>query len=410
MKYCCSIFVVVVAVFVGYLIGSSPTSKTPMFMPEGSVAQTLPPWPIFRVAVAVNDFFVAAARLTTPPPVRAKNLATAYWDSEVIHSLTKTGVFDTIYAAGGTASCASVASKLELVEPFLCRVMRAGVGLGVLDEKQGDFSLSALGDYFRSDHPMSQRAFTLMINDYYQANSWRAALTDGLKSGKGGMEQYYGESFFDFVSKPERSQSALLFDEAMKSFSHEQVGSLLVDWAPSAPDAVVCDIGGGLGHMLVNIAEHYPQLRGIVFDLPDTVARASNNIASAGFAGRLRALGGSFFERLPTELGTCDIFFMKFILHDWSDAQNVEILKNIAAVSKPSASLVTADFILGTQGFGMEAAKAGMDLNMMQCCPVGARERTREEYFSLFRAAGITAQPNLIMLRDLFSAVEVKLH
>jgi len=58
----------------------------------------LPPWPIFRVAIALNEFFEAAAVATRPPPVQVKSLATAYWQSEISYSLTKSGVIDAIGA------------------------------------------------------------------------------------------------------------------------------------------------------------------------------------------------------------------------------------------------------------------------------------------------------------------------
>jgi len=214
--------------------------------------------------------------------------------------------------------------------------------------------------------------------------------------------------FWDGHSKPANSRQMAQFDGAMKAFSADIAGSLLIDWAPPAPDATVCDVGGGVGHMLIAMAQHYPSLKGFVADLPPVAARATENIASSGLSGRLSAVGASFFDALPKELAQCDAFYLKFILHDWADAENVAILKRIKEVAKPGAKIVATDFILGSDGAAMEMNKRMMDINMMAANPAGARERTVEEYMGLFPAAVITAsKPQLLKMRDLVSTVEV---
>ena len=120
-----TVVVALVAVLVGYLIGTSPAGVTPPTTPPGSPTGMLPPWPIFRVAITLNEFFEAAAVATRPPPVQVKTLATAYWQSEISYSLTKSGAIDAVGVEGSVA-CEDVAAKLKLVPDFLCRMMRAG--------------------------------------------------------------------------------------------------------------------------------------------------------------------------------------------------------------------------------------------------------------------------------------------
>ena len=96
---------------------------------------------------------------------------------------------------------------------------------------------------------------------------------------------------------------------------------------------------------------------------------------------------------------------MKFILHDWDDARCVKILKNIAAVAKPGAKVVTTDFILEVDGASMEMNKRMMDINMMASNPAGARERPWVQYRGLFESAGLKGA-SLVKMRDLVSTVE----
>ena len=161
--------------------------------------------------------------------------------------------------------------------------------------------------------------------------------------------------------------------------------------------------------MLAAMAQHYPQLKGVVFDLPSVAPDAEQNINALGLSKRLQVMAGSFLDPLPPALGQCDAFYMKFILHDWPDDECVTILKNIAKVAKNGATIVTTDFILGVDGANMEMNKKMMDINMMASNPPGAGERTVDEYMALFAKAGIAATPELVKMRDLVSTVVAQL-
>ncbi len=58
----------------------------------------------------------------------------------------------------------------------------------------------------------------------------------------------------------------------------------------------LADIGGGNGSLLVGILKANPQLRGIVFDLPQVIERAKHNIETSGLADRCQVVAGSFFD------------------------------------------------------------------------------------------------------------------
>merc|ERR1719265_541897 len=134
----------------------------------------------------------------------------------------------------------------------------------------------------RTDHPASQRAFVMMVNEESR-HAWRTGLTTSMKSGVAGFEQHYGDTFFQYLSQPENAEKSALFDAAMTSFSSAISGSLMLDWAPPA-NGTVCDIAGSKGHMLAAFANHYPGLQGVVFDLPDVAERAKEHIASLGLS------------------------------------------------------------------------------------------------------------------------------
>ena len=133
----------------------------------------------------------------------------------------------------------------------------------------------------------------------------------------------------------------------MSSLASGIVGAIISDYALPKPDAIFCDIGGSKGSVIANFLKHYPKAQGFLFDQASVVKAAQTDIASAGMSERIKTVGGSFFEPLPTVLEQCDVFFMKFILHDWDDQSCIKILKNIKNAAKPGAVLVNADFIIG---------------------------------------------------------------
>jgi predicted O-methyltransferase YrrM len=343
-------------------------------------------------------------RLSRPLVICSPPTSRAYWQSEIAYSLTVNNVFDTV-GVKGEMLCTDVATALDLKVDFLCRMMSAGVGIKLLSlSDAGRYSLTPAGDMLRADHPGSLRAFMLMINEETK-DAWRAAGTASLKTGVSGFKERYGVEFWDWHSEPSHTKQMAQFDGAMKSFSAEMSGSLLVDWQPPTPDAVVCDIGGGVGHMVAAMAEHYPSLKGVLFDLPPVAKRAAEALAEKGLSGRVSTLGGSFLESLPAELSRCDAFYLKFILHDWADEECVSILSAIKAVAKEGSQIVTTDFILGVDGANMEMSKRMMDINMMAANPPGAGERTWEEYAALFARAGFAKPSQLVKMRDLVSTV-----
>ena len=403
-----SLPVLALAVLVGYLAGTSPVGISPAHIPGASPLQQVPPWPVFRAAVFVNDLFRGAAEATTLPKIRVLDMATARFQSQVIHILTKNEVFDAVHDA--PLSCGAAAAKLRLHEPFLCRLMDAGTSLGLLSKADDKFATTDVSRLLLRDAEGSLKSFVEMINNPYQHPAWDAIGTgSALRSGAGGFETAYGMSFWDYAaSKPEVETE---FNGAMTSFTAAAAASILSSF-PLPPSGKICDVGGSEGGTLKLLLSHYPNASGIVFDRPTVVKEAIRAMAEAGLSDRTSAVGGDFLSGgMPSELKSCDVFLLKLILHDWDDSSAVAILKNIKAVAQPGARLAVVEHVLGVSqsGPGMERSKRMMDINMMASCQGGAKERTVREYEALFAAAGISAPARLVPMRDILSLVEVVL-
>lgn len=75
--------------------------------------------------------------------------------------------------------------------------------------------------------------------------------------------------------------------------------------------------------MLAAILSKYPQLHGILFDLPHVVREAPGLLDQHGLSARIRIEAGSFFERVPAG---ADAYLLSHIIHDWNEDQCLTIL------------------------------------------------------------------------------------
>src|SRR3954451_23314841 len=118
----------------------------------------------------------------------------------------------------------------------------------------------------------------------------------------------------------------------------------------------------------------------LLFDRPHVIARALASQPSQKFGARYHVVGGNSFQGVPDG---GDAYLLKWILHDWDDAASIDILKSCGRAMKPGARLIAAEYFLKPESNSADGAF--MDLMMMVMA--GGRERTPDEFSSIFAAA-----------------------
>ena len=83
------------------------------------------------------------------------------------------------------------------------------------------------------------------------------------------------------------------------------------------------DLGGATGHLVIAACERYPNLSGVVFDLPEAVPPAQEIVGASPVADRIEIIGGDFFK---DELPEGDLYAMGRILHDWTEEKILILL------------------------------------------------------------------------------------
>lgn len=144
------------------------------------------------------------------------------------------------------------------------------------------------------------------------------------------------------------------------------------------------DVAGGLGQLLIDVLKHRTQATGVIFDLLYMRPQAQEAIARAGLGDRCKFEAGDFFQSVPAG---AEMYFLKWILHDFSDEPATAILRSIAAAMSPSSRLLIIERLMPPR-ITCETGLMQGDLNML--CLSGGAERTLDQYRDLCKSAGLT--------------------
>ena len=111
--------------------------------------------------------------------------------------------------------------------------------------------------------------------------------------------------------------------------------------------ATVVDIGGGHGQVSLAIARSTKRLRLVVQDLPGVAAQGEKqmpkDLGQSG-TGRVRFMAHDFFK--PQPLKGADIYFFRWILHNWSDKYCLMILRSLVPALKKGAKVLLYEWVL----------------------------------------------------------------
>jgi hypothetical protein len=314
--------------------------------------------------------------MSNSPQQKLKRLIDGFQMSQAIHVAATLGIADRLDE--GPLTSAHLAKMTDSHPGALYRLLRALAAAGVFHEdKEGRFSLTPVGAALRENSPNSRGAWACLIARPPLWESW-GQLLHTVRTGENAFLHVHGVDVWEH--RAAELEEGGIFDLAM----HE--GSTLLGEAISAAYEFgnigrIVDIGGNDGALLAGILKRHPQVCGTVFDLPHVVSRAAGVLRAAGVAHRCETAGGSFFDRVPSG---GDAYLLKFIIHDWDDAQAASILRCCRNAMGSQARLLVIERIIAPPNEGADGKFS--DLNML--VNAGGRERTLREFETLFAVAG----------------------
>ena len=112
----------------------------------------------------------------------------------------------------------------------------------------------------------------------------------------------------------------------------------------------VLDLGGSTGGLLTGLTGYYPNLRGLVLDLPYSRRSAEAAIDLAGASNRVRFVPADFFkDPYPDDT---DVIVMSHVIHDWDDSNCLRILKRCYDALPDGHPVIVQEFLLNEDKTG----------------------------------------------------------
>ncbi|KAK7065068.1 O-methyltransferase [Favolaschia claudopus] len=156
---------------------------------------------------------------------------------------------------------------------------------------------------------------------------------------------------FDWYDRPENELLKTRFSFAMAcSTKLEPPKAILAgfQWSELSRGAVVVDVGGGVGSTARVIAEAMPHIELVVQDRWSVIEDAQEYWAGVApdliASGRVKLEAHNFLT--PQPIHNAAVFLLRWIMHDWSDAQAVLILRHLRDAATSDTKLVVVDIIL----------------------------------------------------------------
>ncbi|KAI0064216.1 S-adenosyl-L-methionine-dependent methyltransferase [Artomyces pyxidatus] len=179
------------------------------------------------------------------------------------------------------------------------------------------------------------------------------------------------------------------------------------EWSSLEAGSIVVDVGGGVGSVTLTLAKAFPQLKYIVQDLREVIddqaqqyweQKSPQSISD----GTVVLQTHNFFKPQPVKDAV--VYFLRGIIHNWTDAMSITILKHLRVAAGPSSKLVIFDMLmlyacpdpaglppppyplLANLGLPVGGFITSFDLHMLNM--LNGQERTVNQFMALGEATG----------------------
>ncbi|KAF8815775.1 S-adenosyl-L-methionine-dependent methyltransferase [Phlegmacium glaucopus] len=120
-------------------------------------------------------------------------------------------------------------------------------------------------------------------------------------------------------------------------------------WKELGDGASVCDVGGGIGNIVLQLAKAYPTLDLKLQDLPERILQAKNEVwpkrcPEAIAEKRIQFEPIDFLSESPIQ--GCNVYYLKNIIHDWPDAESIKILTGVRKAMVSHSRVLVHEYIL----------------------------------------------------------------
>jgi SAM-dependent methyltransferase len=300
-------------------------------------------------------------------------MAGGHAEARAIQTGLKLGLFEGLREQ--ELNAASLATALGCDRRATMLLANALAALGLLTQSDGRYRLTE----------PSQRFLLLSSPDYlggmilFDEALWETwgRLDEAVRTGKPARATDM------YQSRPEETAR---FIRAMDSLVRARGDdSWTADKLDLSGVRTLADIGGGPGTYLIEFLQRWPELHGIIFDLPATleIARQILQERAASMLGRieLRELDYNRDE-IP---GPLDVIFMSNIIHSEDEAANASLIAKSFRALRTGGTLIIKDHIMDA---ALVSPQAGAVFSLYLLLTTRGRDYSFDEVEGWMRAAG----------------------
>ena len=309
---------------------------------------------------------------------RLRSAIEAYHASALAYAAVKLGLPEKMGARSWTAE--ALAAELGLSPPHLLRFLRGLAILIICEERpDGSFALTSLGQALKPGSPsrLGEKVM-IVVEQYWQP--W-AHLVSTLRTGAPAFDHVFGTDVWAW--RNENFSGGDMFAAYLAGETFAGAGPI-IEALDLSGVGCVADIGGGHGGLLAAILQAHRDMRGILFDLPETIIGAKKFLKSHGVFERVTRASGDFLAEIPVE---ADLYVLKSVLQHWDDMAARAILESCRDAMPARARLAIVERLLPEAASGDPGAVM-LDLHMMVI--TGGRARTLAEFETLLAQAKLS--------------------
>ncbi len=298
----------------------------------------------------------------------------------LLYTACELKLFDYLYQEKMNLTALSKETAVE--EEMLYRLLRPLVGLRLLQEEKGHFSLTPLGARLAKDAHNSLQGLVLFCGRECMG-CW-SKMYEAIKLRTLPCLLIEKKPFFEAQQEDDRKFATF---NAMMRNSTRNLDLLPYFKEQTSITAVrtIVDIGGGAGDNIARFLGFYPNADGLILDLKHVKNEARNNLHMYNLSERCKFAEGNFFEKINAK---ADLFILSRILHDWEDSKASKILTNTCHAMSANSTLLVIEKVLPNTLDSDDSVQLYMsDLYIWSMC--GGKERTEAEFNRLFSQNGL---------------------
>lgn len=262
-------------------------------------------------------------------PKEIKEMVSAFQKSRIVLTAFELDIFT--FIGEKSINAESLSEALNLNNDATERLLNALVGLKLLEKQDGQYSNTKESLMFLSKNSPGYMAGLAHSNHLWK--TW-SHLTDVVKTGKAAHDTEINERGEEWLEA---------FIHAMHDRGKKQAPAQIAKIDLKGVHSVL-DVGGGSGCFCMEFLKRKPEMKAVVFDLPNVVPISKEIVEKEGFSGKIgHHVGDYTTDELPSGF---DLVFLSAIIHSNSFETNQELVKKCYNSLNPNGRIIIQDWIM----------------------------------------------------------------